>query len=219
MTSRLSRWTTLRSASSARGAWKLSGLAGAIAITSLLGAVGFATSSVVVAPSAQAAELRCLKRLGREGNYLVCCPKYFPSPDCVVIKLPSRLSKSAAFPRAGQKLMIPIPSGGPVYNAPACPGGGTQKCTLKCTGLFPPKCEYVEPCTCTLDNAATATEAYLTRNPDTTKPPPRGPRGGVGSPANILETGPSMPTLPPSPTGTPAPPKAPPPAPPGGQIK
>jgi hypothetical protein len=35
--------------------------------------------------------------------------------------------------------------------ASACPGGGTQKCTFKCTGpVTAPKCEYVEPCTCTL---------------------------------------------------------------------
>ena len=214
MTARPSRYTTLKSASGARYGWKLSGVAGAVAITSLLGAVFFATSSVVVAPSAQAEELRCLKRLGRDGNYLVCCPKYFPSPDCVVIKLPSRLLRKSAFPRPGQTLMIPVPSGGTVYSAPACPGGGTPKCTFKCTGLFPPKCEYVEPCTCTLDNATTATEAVLTRNPDTTKPPRRPPLG-VGSPPNILEGGSALPTTGPSGPGAPSGGKAPA----GGQLR
>lgn len=37
--------------------------------------------------------------------------------------------------------------------AGSCPGGGTQKCTFKCTGpVTAPKCQYVEPCTCTLGN-------------------------------------------------------------------
>lgn len=37
--------------------------------------------------------------------------------------------------------------------AGSCPGGGTQKCTFKCSGpVTAPKCEYVEPCTCTLGN-------------------------------------------------------------------
>jgi len=33
---------------------------------------------------------------------------------------------------------------------PDCPGGGKRTCTFKCTGLFPPKCEEVEPCTCAI---------------------------------------------------------------------
>jgi len=42
-------------------------------------------------------------------------------------------------------------SSGTASAAGACPGGGTQKCTFKCTGpVTAPKCEYVEPCTCTL---------------------------------------------------------------------
>jgi len=42
-------------------------------------------------------------------------------------------------------------SSGTAAAAGACPGGGTQKCTVKCTGpVTAPKCEYVEPCTCTL---------------------------------------------------------------------
>jgi len=49
--------------------------------------------------------------------------------------------------------------------ASACPGGGTQKCTVKCTGpVTAPKCEYVEPCTCTLGNkAGGANSAVATR--------------------------------------------------------
>jgi hypothetical protein len=32
---------------------------------------------------------RCIKRLGRYGNYLVCCPGTYPSPDCKVYPMPS----------------------------------------------------------------------------------------------------------------------------------
>ena len=46
--------------------------------------------------------------------------------------------------------------------ASSCPGGGTQKCTVKCTGpVLAPKCEYVEPCTCTLGTTSTGTKAAL----------------------------------------------------------
>ena len=59
--------------------------------------------------------------------------------------------------------------------AGACPGGGTQKCTFKCTGpVTAPKCEYVEPCTCTLGGkvgGVSSTVATRARGPLINVPP------------------------------------------------
>jgi hypothetical protein len=52
----------------------------------------------------------------------------------------------------------------------ACPGGGTRKCTFKCTGpVTKPVCQEVPPCTCTLGNKAggnkaAGTTSVATRN-------------------------------------------------------
>jgi hypothetical protein len=65
--------------------------------------------------------------------------------------------------------------------AGACPGGGTQKCTFKCTGpVTAPKCEYVEPCTCTLGSkVGGVSSAVATRGRGPLiNVPPRPPMGG-----------------------------------------
>jgi len=202
MTSNPSCWSFLTSSPGARWA----GLARALVVGSILAVLGLAASPLVVTSSAQAEELSCFKRLGRDGNYLICCPRYFPSPDCIAIKLPSTLARaqSGEFPKPGQKpLIVPMLrriGGAGIAPGDTCPGGGTAKCTAKCTLGPPPKCEYVEPCTCTLTNASSFTRAFLVRNPNTTTKPPRDPTKGT----NILEGGLGLPGAAPSPTGTPA---------------
>ena len=43
----------------------------------------------------------------------------------------------------------------PVSAAPACPGGGVEKCTPKCTGpVTRPVCTYGPPCTCSMPKSS-----------------------------------------------------------------
>jgi hypothetical protein len=213
MTSMASRWNCSKSVPCVQAGRKLSNLASAVALTSMLGAFCFAASSVIFAPSAEGAALECFKRLGRDGNYLVCCPKYFPSPDCVVIKIPSRLLKSDASAPSDRKAWVTKPKNvmaAAANDAPACPGGGTEKCTITCTGLLPPVCTSGPPCTCTLDKATAGVKALLSGDAAPPKPNPPRPLGDLGRPANILEGGSSFPPGGgPAPTGAPAAPAAP----------
>jgi hypothetical protein len=52
----------------------------------------------------------------------------------------------------------------PASAAPACPGGGVQKCTPKCSGpITRPVCTYGPPCTCTMSKLPTDKAARADR--------------------------------------------------------
>jgi len=208
MTPNLSFRNILRSFPGAGGRWV--GLARAAAIGSVLGVLGLAASSAVVPSAAEAAEMSCVKQSGRNGNYLMCRPRDFPSPDLVAIKLSRKLEKLGAFPQQGQQLVIPMPRriGAGIAPGDSCPGGGTPKCTAKCSLGPPPVCTYEEPCTCTLDKLTSVTSAFLVRNPDSSpggSRPPRGPAQGT----NILDGGARLPGATTTPGGGAAPPPPP----------
>ena len=62
-------------------------------------------------------------------------------------------------------LMFGVLGSAPASAAPACPGGGVEKCTPRCSGpITRPVCTYGPPCTCTMSKLPTDKAARADRN-------------------------------------------------------